>query len=233
MELIELCHIGRGQYVLDVGSGVGITSCYLAKSHGCRVVGVDITEKMLDRAEERARREGVEDAVEFRVADARDLPFDDALFDAVIAESVNVFFTDKPRAMSEYVRVTKPGGTVGIDELTLLKASPPAGFSEYLSQTTGVQGELPTADAWEGLLRESGLKDVVGRVNRMSAPQEARSRLKRFGLSEMFRAMGRAFGLYFKSPAARDFVKLTLKGARSGTRDLLQYMGYGVYAGRK
>jgi cyclopropane fatty-acyl-phospholipid synthase-like methyltransferase len=38
--LIELCHIDRGKYVLDVGSGVGVTPCYIAKRIGCRVVGV-------------------------------------------------------------------------------------------------------------------------------------------------------------------------------------------------
>ena len=70
-ELIELCHIDEGKYVLDVGCGVGLTPCYIAKRYGCRVVGVDISEKMIDRSNERAKREGVEDRVEFRVADAQ------------------------------------------------------------------------------------------------------------------------------------------------------------------
>ncbi|MDI6888137.1 MAG: class I SAM-dependent methyltransferase [Methanocellales archaeon] len=75
-ELIELCHINKGKYVLDVGCGVGKTPCYVAKMYGCRVVGVDISERMVDRAKERAKREGVENRVEFRVADAQNLPFD-------------------------------------------------------------------------------------------------------------------------------------------------------------
>ena len=61
-ELIELCHIDEGKYVLDVGCGIGITPCYLAKRYGCRVVGVDISQKMVDRSKERAKREGVEDS---------------------------------------------------------------------------------------------------------------------------------------------------------------------------
>jgi len=87
-ELIELCHIGEGKYVLDVGCGAGVTPCFLAKRYGCRVVGVDISEGMVERSKERAKREGVADGVEFRVADAQDLPFEDDLFDAVITESV-------------------------------------------------------------------------------------------------------------------------------------------------
>ncbi|MGC9335395.1 MAG: SAM-dependent methyltransferase, partial [Anaerolineae bacterium] len=42
-EIVELCHIGEGSYVLDVGCGAGATPAYLASKHGCRVVGVDIS----------------------------------------------------------------------------------------------------------------------------------------------------------------------------------------------
>ena len=84
LELVELCHTGPGRYVLDVGCGVDVTPCYLAKRFGCRVVGGDITPKMIERCEERAEREGLGDWVEVRAADARALPFEDGEFDAVI-----------------------------------------------------------------------------------------------------------------------------------------------------
>jgi ubiquinone/menaquinone biosynthesis C-methylase UbiE len=116
--LIELCHIGEGKYVLDVGCGVGVTPCSIARRYGCRVVGVDILEGMIERSKERAKREGVMDRVEFRVADAQDLPFEDDLFDAVITESVTAFPEDKQKAVNEYVRVAKPGGYVGLSEST-------------------------------------------------------------------------------------------------------------------
>ena len=57
-------------YVLDIGCGVGITPCHMAKAYGCRVVGVDLREAMVIRAWQRARREGVGDLVEFRVPEA-------------------------------------------------------------------------------------------------------------------------------------------------------------------
>ena len=63
--LTELCHIGKGSYVLDVGCGVGATPCWLAQSVGCRVVGVDIMEKMVASSRERARRERLAERVEF------------------------------------------------------------------------------------------------------------------------------------------------------------------------
>ena len=57
-ELIELCHIDKGKYVLDVGCGVGMTPCYLAGKYGCRVVGIDNYNRMIERANERAKRWG-------------------------------------------------------------------------------------------------------------------------------------------------------------------------------
>jgi SAM-dependent methyltransferase len=52
-ELIELCHIGEGKYVLDVGCGAGVTPCFIAKRYGCRVVGVDISEGLIERSNSR------------------------------------------------------------------------------------------------------------------------------------------------------------------------------------
>ena len=118
--LVEMCHIGPDSYVLDVGCGVGATPSFLAREVGCRVIGVDLLEKVVVHSRQRAKEDGVEHLVEFRVADAQDLPFDDDQFDAVISESVNVFFSDKRQAVSEYVRVTKPGGCVGMTEMTWL-----------------------------------------------------------------------------------------------------------------
>jgi SAM-dependent methyltransferase len=100
-ELVQMCHIDAGKYVLDVGCGVGATPSYLAKELGCRVMGVDLLDKMVEQARRRAKSEGVQDRTEFRVADARELPFEDDLFDAVITESVNIFFEDKEPAMRD------------------------------------------------------------------------------------------------------------------------------------
>ena len=112
-ELVELCHIAETKVVLDVGCGVGATPVYLARAHGCRVIGVDITPKMIERSQARVDGEGLSELIELRVADARALPFDDDAFDAVICESVVVFLEDKQRALDEFARVTKPGGLCG------------------------------------------------------------------------------------------------------------------------
>jgi len=135
--IIELCHIGAGKYVLDVGCGAGVTPCYIARRYNCRVVGVDILEGMVERCKERAEREKLSGRVESRVADAQDLPFEDNLFDAVITESVTAFPEDKQKAVNEYVRVTKPGGFVGLNESTWLKVPPPPELVAWASQDLG------------------------------------------------------------------------------------------------
>ena len=167
-ELAELCHIAPGSYVLDVGCGAGVTPCFLAKKHGCSVVGVDILEGMIQKSKERAVREGVADRVEFRVADAQDLPFEDDLFDAVITESVTAFPADKQKAVGEYMRVTKPGGYVGLNESTWLKVPPPPEMVAWVSQDVGATVNPLTSAEWTGLLESAGLGELTASVWRAS-----------------------------------------------------------------
>ena len=226
-ELVELCHIGEGTYLLDIGCGVGATPCYLAKKYNCRVLGVDPLEKMIEQSRERARETGVEDRVEFRVADARDLPFDDNLFDAVIVESVNVFFKDKSRAMAEYVRVTKPGGYIGITEMTWLDTPTPE-QAAYYKET--VYADTLQADDWRELLESAGLKDVVANAYEMDIPAESKDRINRYGCRGIITAMFNALSIMFRDSSSREFMK---KVYSSVPKDMLGNMGYGVYAGRK
>ncbi len=226
-KLISLCRIESGQYVLDVGCGVGATPCYLAKAADCRVVGVDLLEKMIKQSRERAKAEGVEDRVEFRVADARKLPFEDNLFDAVISESVNVFFEDKREAMSEYMRVTKPGGYVGITEITWLRP-PSSEVEEYWKRRAYV--EALEASGWIELLEEAGLKEVVGNASQIDIPLEGKGRFERYGCWGIVKPMLKMLVLFFKDHRSREFLK---DGTRGLSKDMSEVVGYGVYAGRK
>ena len=233
-ELIELCHIDEGKYVLEVGCGVGITACYIAKRVGSRVVGVDISERMIDRSNERAKREGVEDRVEFRVADAQDLPFKDDLFDAVIGEFITAFPEDKQRAISEYVRVTKPGGYVGLNEITWMKVPPPTELAGYLFRTTGAKPE--TSDAWKELLEGSGLRDIVVRTYKVNnVLNEWINEIRRVDFRDYSRAWSRFLSLLIGSPTFRRVIKEKYLDGLSPRilPQFLEYFGYGIYVGRK
>jgi ubiquinone/menaquinone biosynthesis C-methylase UbiE len=231
-ELFDLCHISKEKYVLDVGCGAGVTPVLLAKRIGCKVVGVDISEGMVRRSRERARREGVADRVEFQVADAQALPFDDNSFDAVITESVTAFPADKKMAVKEYVRVTKPGGYVGLNESTWLKVPPPPELLDWASKDLGANAKPLSSSEWKGLLEAAGLKDIYTRSSEIDLKVEARGVLKRYGFGGMLRVVSRMLSLYRRSPEYRKFVK-KVKKEGIAPKNLNEYFGYGLYVGRK
>jgi len=231
-ELIELCHIGEGKYVLDVGCGAGVTPCLIAKRYGATAVGVDINKGMIERSEERAKRERVTDRVEFRVADAQDLPFDDNSFDAVITESVTAFPEDKQKAVNEYVRVTKPGGYVGLNESTWLKVPPPPELVAWASQDLGANVTPLTSSQWLGLLETAGLRETAVRIYEINVQDEGRGILRRYGCGGMLGVLLRMLSLYARSPAYRRFVRGVRKDGVTPD-NLDEYFGYGLYVGRK
>lgn len=226
-ELVELCRVGNGQYVLDVGCGVGATPCYLAKTADCRVMGVDLVEKMIEQSRDRAKAEGVKDRVDFGVADARKLPFEDNLFDVVIMESVNIFLDGKSQAMSEYIRVAKSRGYVGMTEMTWLK--PPSHELEDTFKST-VNAQALDSGGWINLMEEAGLMDVVGNAHRIDIPLEGKGRFERYGRWGIVKVMLKMFVMVFSDRRSRQFMK---NGVGAVSKDLLDVVGYGVYAGRK
>jgi SAM-dependent methyltransferase len=226
-ELSRLCHIGADSYVLEVGCGVGATACYLARALGCRVVGVDLRESMIARSKERAKKERIEDRVEFRVADAQDLPFEDALFDAVFCESVATFIEDKQTVANELARVTRPGGYVGLNEEIWLQA-PPARLAEDVKKVFDIEPDLPTADDWREMLEQAGLRDVVVKPYEFDVRRES-TQIKRYRFGDMVRMVYRTLGLYFRNPGFRTY----MKKRRRAPRGAFEYMGYCLFAGRR
>jgi arsenite methyltransferase len=230
-EFIEFCHIDKDKYVLDVGCGVGATTCYIAKKTGCRVVGIDIRKRMVEVSRERARREGLGDRVEFRVADAQKLPFGSDIFDVVASESVTAFVKDKKKAISEYTRVAKPGGYVWLNETTWVKDPPPE-MARWISRSTG--GAAPeTPDRWKGLLEGSGLDVVLAKRLKFSPLSQAINEMRMIGLSQALRGAFRILSLYIKSPAHRKAVHNMAMEARKMPRSVFEYWGTGIYVGKK
>jgi arsenite methyltransferase len=225
-ELLAQCHIADAREVLNVGCGIGVTSAYIAKKHGCHVVGVDISEKMIEWSRRRARQERVESEVELRLADILALPFEAGRFDVVIVESVIVFIEDKARAIRECVRVTKPGGYVGLSESCWTEEPSPA-LAALARRDLGA--EVPTAVAWRALWAASGLEDRVVTIHQIDVRKEVRDRLTWIGASWALGALGRLFRLYLTKRTARASIK-----AQFGTGlDSVKTLAYGVFTGRK
>ncbi|HEY42583.1 MAG TPA: class I SAM-dependent methyltransferase [Anaerolineae bacterium] len=230
-ELVDLCEISSDDEVLEVGCGVGQTAVWLARRIGCRVIGVDNLQGMVERARERAERAGVEERVEFRVANIIDLPFEDDRFDAVFGESITVFATDHAKAIKEYARVVKPGGLVGLNESTWLQPPSPE-LIAWLSQDMAANATAHTAEEWEGLLESAGLQDLVVRISKVDTRKEVLGLFRRYGCGGFLQIIGRALTLYLRNPEYRNFVRETREGGiiPENTQD---YLGYGLYIGRK
>jgi ubiquinone/menaquinone biosynthesis C-methylase UbiE len=108
--LLEMCGLDATSRVLDVGCGPGNTACFIAEQYGAQVCGIDISEVMVAKANDRARKRDLTHKVEFRVADVFELPFDDDLFDVAFVESVLTPLPgDKKQALAEMMRVVRPG----------------------------------------------------------------------------------------------------------------------------
>jgi SAM-dependent methyltransferase len=225
-QLLSLCHIQEAQEVLNVGCGIGVGSVYVAKMHGCHVMGVDISEKMIAWSRLRAKEERVEDKVEFQTASVLDLPFHADRFDVVFCESVIAFVADKRRAIQECVRVAKPGGYVGLNESFWIKELSP----EVVSRVRAVAGaDVPTAATWQALWEESGLQDRVVKLYPVDPLAEVGSRIRWVGRRWAVRAVGRLLRFYVTYPAARK----SLKDMFNMPLNLMNQMGYGLFSGRK
>ena len=231
-ELIDRTRITPLSYLLDVGCGVGTTACHLARSMGCRVMGVDIKPAMVERARERAKRLKLTDLVEFRTADAMDLPFPDDTFNAVITESVTAFPPDKGKAVREYVRVTKPGGFVGLNESTWLKTPVLPEIAAWASQDLGANIAPLLPEEWVRLMEEAGLIDIFQRTSTISTREESRGLLQRYGWGGFLNSLWRALGLYLSNPAYREFLG-SIKDEGLTPPNLEDYFGYGIYIGKK
>jgi O-methyltransferase StaMB len=108
--LIERLGVGPGSHVLDLGCGHGGPGVAVAKATGARVTGISISTEQVARANARAAAAGLADRVEFRHANALELPFEEASFDAVLAFESIIHMPDREHVLRQVRRVLKPGG---------------------------------------------------------------------------------------------------------------------------
>jgi arsenite methyltransferase len=157
---VAFADLKPGETVLDLGSGAGI-DCFLAARRvgpTGRVIGVDMTAAMVERARATAARESMT-GVEFRLGEIEHLPVADASVDAIVSNCVVNLSPDKPQVFREALRALKPGGRLLVSDLVLLRpleASVRSNVELYVGCVAGAA----LREDYLRMIREAGFSSV-------------------------------------------------------------------------
>jgi len=157
---LAMASLKEGETVLDLGSGAGF-DCFLAANRvgkEGKVIGVDMTPDMLDRARENARK-GNYTNVEFRLGEIDNLPAADNSVDVVISNCVINLAPDKSRVFKEAFRVLKPGGRLMVSDIVLLKELPES-IRDSIDAYIGCVAGAMIRDEYLKTIKNAGFKDV-------------------------------------------------------------------------
>ena len=158
---VSLADLREGDTVLDLGSGGGI-DCFLAAKRigpAGRVIGVDMTPEMLERARANAAKLNAAN-VEFREGHIEALPVEDGTVDVIISNCVINLSPDKPQVFREMFRALKPGGRVAVSDIVTNGPMSPLVAKGLESWSECVAGALDAKD-YRGGLEAAGFVDVA------------------------------------------------------------------------
>ncbi len=157
-----LAALRPGETVLDIGSGAGIDAFYAARRVGPqgRVIGLDMTPAMIERARRSAAAAGLSQ-VEFRLGQAEAMPVEDGAVDVILSNCVINLAEDKGRVFEEAYRVLKPGGRLSISDMVTAGPLPMSLRSDPRRWADCIYGALPER-AYLDLVRQAGFVDEAG-----------------------------------------------------------------------
>lgn len=161
---VALAGLKEGETVLDLGSGAGF-DCFLASravGEKGKVIGVDMTEEMLERAAANARKGGYSN-VEFRRGEIEALPVEDGSVDAVISNCVINLVPNKDKAFREAFRVLRPGGRLMVSDI-VLRRSLPDFVKESIQAYVGCLAGAVSKERYLDAIARAGFEeiDVIG-----------------------------------------------------------------------
>ncbi len=155
-----MASLKKGETVLDLGSGAGFDCFLAAKNVGLegKVIGVDMTPEMIDKARENARK-GNYGNVEFRLGEIENLPVADNSVNVIISNCVINLAPDKKKVFSEAFRVLRAGGRIMVSDIVLLKELPASMMNSVESYVGCISGAIKK-DEYIRTIKSAGFKDV-------------------------------------------------------------------------
>jgi SAM-dependent methyltransferase len=157
---VALASLKEGDIVLDLGSGAGF-DCFLAANRvgkTGKVIGIDMTPEMVEKARENARKGGYEN-VEFRLGEIENLPVANNHVDAIISNCVINLSPDKDRVFQEAFRVLKPGGRLMVSDMVLISELPDS-IKNSVAAYIGCLAGAVMQDEYVEAIKAAGFKQV-------------------------------------------------------------------------
>jgi arsenite methyltransferase len=169
----EFALIKEGDTVIDLGSGAG-NDCFIARSitgEKGKVIGVDFTDKMIEKARANAGKLGFKN-VEFRQGDIENMPVAGGIADVVVSNCVLNLVPDKKKAFAETFRVLKKGGHFSMSDIVLLGAIP-EGLQKSAEMYAGCVAGAIQLDDYLDIIKETGFTEIkIQKSKRIKLPEE-------------------------------------------------------------
>jgi arsenite methyltransferase len=207
----EFAQIKEGNTVIDLGSGAG-NDVFVARAltgEKGRVVGIDFTEKMIEKARLNNEKLGFSN-VEFRFGDIEDLPVIDNFADVVISNCVLNLVPDKKKAFSEIFRVLKPGGHFSVSDI-VVSGDLPEKIRKAAEMYAGCVGGAVKKDEYLGIIKESGFVNLnVQKENAFTLSDDVLLKYLTKDELNKFRASGTnllSINVYAEKPAEQQNAK--------------------------
>lgn len=162
--LIELLNIKDMEKpkILEVGCATGYITRYIAQKFDCEIIGVDLSQLLLDIAEEESGKLNLNN-ISFLCANVENLPFPDNTFDIVYGEAITALVSDPLKVLREYYRVLKPGGKIATLDLFMKKSLSDEFVeetNEIMSNVIGTRIKIRTLQEWKQIFKESGFNII-------------------------------------------------------------------------
>ena len=205
--LAEAADVRAGERVLDVAAGNGNATLAAARRFA-HVTSTDYVPTLLDKGRERARAEGL--SVQFEVADAEDLPYDDASFDVVLSTFGAMFTPNHKRTAQEMLRVLRSGGRIGIANWT------PAGFIGQLFKVIGTHVPPPAG------LQPPPLWGSEAHIVELFGTQVAQMRCEKRHFNFRYQSAAHFVHVFreYYGPTHKAFAALDVAGRQALERDM-------------
>ncbi len=167
--LIQQGHFSKSKKVLEVACNICTTSIGLAKKHGCQITGIDLDKDVLEKARRNIAKHHLSHLIEVMHGNATRLPFEDNSFDIVLNEAMLTMLPmeAKEKAVSEYLRVLKPGGILLTHDVVIGTREREATVQD-LQKAIHIKATPLTELEWHDLFQRNGFQKTKAICGKMS-----------------------------------------------------------------